>query len=129
MCNKLKIYKLKERVIKMKLKTKEGKGITLIALAVTILILLILAGVTIATLTGENGIIKNAGNAKEQAEIDAEKEIIETSVVQAIGRSKWGDLDKDEFQNQLDKNIGSADNKAKVYEEDNGFDVLFISNR
>lgn len=33
---------------------KRNKGITLIALIVTIIILLILAGVTIATLTGEN---------------------------------------------------------------------------
>ena len=33
---------------------KETKGITLIALVLTIIILLILAGVTIATLTGEN---------------------------------------------------------------------------
>ncbi len=33
---------------------KETKGITLIALVLTIIVLLILAGVTIATLTGEN---------------------------------------------------------------------------
>ena len=35
-----------------------NKGITLIALIVTIIVLLILAGVTIATLTGENGLIR-----------------------------------------------------------------------
>lgn len=33
---------------------KEKKGITLIALVITIIVLLILAGVTIATLTGDN---------------------------------------------------------------------------
>lgn len=33
---------------------KREKGITLIALVITIVVLLILAGVTIATLTGEN---------------------------------------------------------------------------
>lgn len=42
------------------------KGITLIALVITIIVLLILAGVTIATLTGENGILKQAGKAKEK---------------------------------------------------------------
>ena len=46
-------------------KTKEG-GITLIALIVTIIILLILAGITIATLTGENGIITNAIQARNE---------------------------------------------------------------
>ena len=37
------------------LKKKENKGITLIALVITVIVLLILAGVTIATLTGDNG--------------------------------------------------------------------------
>ncbi len=40
------------------------KGITLIALVITIVILLILAGVTIKILTGENGIINRANEAK-----------------------------------------------------------------
>lgn len=35
-------------------KTKKEKGITLIALVITIIVLLILAGVTIATLMGDN---------------------------------------------------------------------------
>ena len=36
---------------------KKNKGITLIALVITIIVLLILAGVTIATLTGNNRIV------------------------------------------------------------------------
>ena len=47
-----------------KQKLKESKGITLIALVITIIVLLILAGVTIATLTGDNGILKKANDAK-----------------------------------------------------------------
>ena len=54
-------------------KLKEN-GITLIALVITIIILLILAGVTIAALSGDNGILKNAGKAKEETE---KSEIIE----------------------------------------------------
>ena len=34
---------------------RKNKGITLISLVITIIILLILAGISIATLTGENG--------------------------------------------------------------------------
>ena len=41
------------------------KGITLIALVITIIILLILASISIATLTGENGILSKALKAKE----------------------------------------------------------------
>ena len=51
-------------VLKERLKTH--KGITLIALVITIIVLLILAGVTIATLTGDNGILTKAQNAKEK---------------------------------------------------------------
>ena len=41
---------------KLNLKLKNNrKGITLIALVITIIVLLILAGVTVATLTGDNG--------------------------------------------------------------------------
>ena len=62
--------------MKKKKKVREEKGITLIALVITIIVLLILAGVTIAAVGGENGILKNAGEAKEESERgDAEDEI------------------------------------------------------
>ena len=60
-------------------KTKEtgrNKGITLIALVITIIVLLILAGISVATLTGNNGIITNAKTAKINT-AEAEKEEIE----------------------------------------------------
>ena len=44
------------------------KGITLIALVITIIVLLILAGVSVAMLTGENGILSQAAKAKEETE-------------------------------------------------------------
>ena len=43
---------------------KNSKGITLIALVITIIVLLILAGVSIAMLTGNNGILTRANDAK-----------------------------------------------------------------
>lgn len=45
-------------------KGKENRGITLIALVITIIILLILASVTIAAISGNNGILTNAAKAK-----------------------------------------------------------------
>ena len=48
------------------MKIKANKGVTLIALVITIIVLLILAGVTIAMLTGENGILTQAAKAKEE---------------------------------------------------------------
>lgn len=48
----------------MKEKLKNKRGITLIALVITIIVLLILAGVTIATLMGDNGILTKATSSK-----------------------------------------------------------------
>lgn len=43
---------------------KNNKGITLIALVITIIVLLILAGITIAMLTGDNGLLTKSNQAK-----------------------------------------------------------------
>ncbi len=47
---------------------KDKKGITLIALVITIVVLLILTGISIAMLTGDNGILTQAARAKEETE-------------------------------------------------------------
>lgn len=54
---------------------KNTKGITLISLVVSIVVLLILAGVSIVTLTGDNGIINRTTEAKRNSKIaEAEEE-------------------------------------------------------
>ena len=49
----------------MKQKFANSRGITLIALVITIIVLLILAGVSIATLTGDNGLLSKVQEAKD----------------------------------------------------------------
>lgn len=65
--------KVFEKIVKenKKLTKREIKdaGITLIALVITIIVLLILAGVTIATLTGDNGILTNANKAAIETDL------------------------------------------------------------
>ena len=53
---------------------RNQKGITLIALVITIIVLLILAGVSIAMLTGSNGVLTRANEAKNDT---AEAEVVE----------------------------------------------------
>lgn len=55
---------------------KSNNGVTLIALIVTIMILIILAGVSIASLIGDDGIVNEANDAKNQATIASEQEEI-----------------------------------------------------
>ena len=50
------------------------RGITLIALVITTIILLILAGVSVVTLTGDNGILIQVQRAKEETELAEQKE-------------------------------------------------------
>ena len=93
----------------MRFKTKEAKGITLIALVITIIVLLILAGVTIATLTGDNGILGKANDAKTQTEQAKEDENLKIAIAGSYGtdgKLNLKDL-KDNLENQgidYDKN-------------------------
>ena len=63
---------------------KSTKGITLIALVVTIIILLILAGVSIAMLTGNNGVLTQAKSAKEKTGEKGEQERVNLAASSAM---------------------------------------------
>ena len=67
---------------------KKNNGITLIALVITIIVLLILAGVTIATLTGENGILTRANEAGEETKEQGALEKVKIAVLGSYD-TKW----------------------------------------
>ena len=87
-------------------KRKTNNGITLIALVITIIVLLILAGVAIATLTGDNGILTKAAQAKKDTEKASAKERIQIEVLASYNES--GSLDLDVLKSNLEKNIPEA---------------------
>jgi Tfp pilus assembly protein PilE len=96
---------------------KVNKGITLIALVVTIVVLLILAGITIASVTGEKGIIKEARTAKELSEKAALEELVELAIIKAEQKHRNPTIDNviEELKNnkviskddQVNKETGS----------------------
>ena len=59
---------------------RNQKGITLIALVITIIVLLILAGVSIAMLTGDNGLLNKTNEAVVKEKLGAAKDVISTTV-------------------------------------------------
>ena len=63
---------------------KNQNGITLIALVITIIVLLILAGVSIAMLTGENGLLTKSQTAVMDNAIAGAKDEISTEVQAAM---------------------------------------------
>ena len=88
---------------------KSSKGITLIALVITIIVLLILAGVSIATLTGENGILTRATDSKEQTEIASEKEEIQLAYAGAVAEKRGtGDVTAEDLNREFVTNGTNA---------------------
>ena len=89
--------------MKEKFKKTKQKGITLIALVITIIVLLILAGVSIAMLTGDNGILTQAQNAKEKTDIETEKEKVKIEVLGALDNT--GKLQLNTLKNNIEENL------------------------
>lgn len=104
-------------------KTKENAGITLIALIITIIVLLILAGISIITLTGQNGILTQANKAKQESELAEEKEKAGlVSQELKIEKAQGKDVDKTGFQKMVDSQFGSS--KATGDVEDSTYVIV-----
>lgn len=80
---------------------KNQKGITLIALVITIIVLLILAGVSIAMLTGENGILSQATRAGSDSKVADAKELASLDVSDLV--SKYYELKYVDKSSALDE--------------------------
>ena len=86
---------------------KRNKGITLIALVVTIIVLLILAGISIMMLTGQNGILNRASEAKENTGTSQTEELVKLSVTDALTQG-LGSLTDTNLKAALDNNLGAG---------------------
>lgn len=121
----------KERTLNVKIKnTKEEKAITLIALVITIIVLLILAGVTISALSGDNGILTKAAQAKkasEMAEIKERAELIKQNMI--IESKKEGtELKQKDLVEEINKDFEGVKegNASIVY---NGKYIIKVDNK
>lgn len=107
-------------------KTNNENGITLIALVITIIVLLILVAVSITMLTGKNGILTKASNAKElQEEADAKETLqiellgIKTNVMHEKNRETVvGDVSElennDNVKNDIENIVYIDENETEV---------------
>ena len=81
---------------------KKNQGITLIALVVTIIVLLLLAGVSIAMLTGEGGILQNAREANNKTGRANAIEMAQLDVLEKQSNNE-GKITEGDFKEILDK--------------------------
>ena len=103
------------------MKTKEMKGITLVALVVTIVVLLILAGVSINTVLGDDGIIKKAKEAAETTKrVSAEEEMNRLVLEYQLAKSD------ENFEDFLQEKINEGRINGAI---DNGDGTVTISKR
>ena len=95
---------------------KEQKGITLIALVITIIVLLILAGVSIAMLTGNNGILTRANDSKAETAKAEVMERINMELNAAYADVLSGDITTfgEDYVANINKNLGADKATASV---------------
>ena len=97
---------------------KKQRGITLIALVITIIVLLILAGVSIAMLTGDNGILNKAQTAGEKTKEAGAKEKVEIAVMGSY--TEDGKISFSELKSNLENIDGiDKDTIPETITEDN----------
>ena len=96
-----------------------SKGITLIALVITIIVLLILAGVAIAMLSGQNGILKRAADAKTETEQAQENEAEYLEDYEDLINESTGNLGKvKDYKNKI------IEGKKVKLQDDNGETIV-----
>ncbi|MFR2534890.1 MAG: hypothetical protein ACLS95_06670 [Clostridia bacterium] len=83
---------------------KQESGITLVALVVTVIILIILAGISINTLMGDNGIITKAKQAKQNITLAGEAEAMQLNQLY-YELETGGELTEDEESSKKDEII------------------------
>lgn len=91
---------------------KANKGITLIALVITIIILLILSGISISTITGKNGILNKANNAKIETEKANAKEKVQLAIIGSFGTN--GKFDSNTLSKNLEEIEGINKDKTNL---------------
>lgn len=113
---------------KLKEELKYGKkGITLISLVVTIIVLLILAGVTIATLTGDNGILTRAQDAKTKTEEAEDIEKIRLAMSESqIGENGYQKLNETNFKEALENEF--AGRNLQLTNNEDGSYIIDLDN-
>ena len=94
------------------MKNKRNKGITLIALVVTIIVLLILAGISVQMLTGNNGILTKAGEARDLTGEKQVTERVQLAYLAALTEGK-GEATEPNLISELNKEFGAGNYTLK----------------
>ena len=107
----------------MNKRDRKENGITLVALVITIIVLLILAGVSIALVVGDNGVLSKAQDAKTGSIVAEEKEQVDLAYSSALTKNLGAAVTAENLQDELNESVGSG--KTTVSEDGDIINVLF----
>ncbi len=112
-------------MLKKLVKTKET-GITLIALTITIIVLLILAGIAIATLTGNNDIITQANKAAKNTGIEQVREqaLLVKQDVLSENILEGKETTREDIINAIVKQTGGASEGNLITTPDGKYEIM-----
>ena len=93
------------------MKKSEEKGITLIALIITIIVLIILAGISIMMISGQDGILQRAGNAKTTIGQASAEEAVKRAILslQIDGKGSNNGITPAKIAEQVNKDNSRSD--------------------
>ena len=111
------------------MKKRRQSGVTMVALVVTIIILIILASVTLNLVNRDRSNINMSKDALEQTEIDSEIQTISISSSAASGKNKYGIMEQEELEGELDKITGVGKTTVEKYANGNKFLITFKEKR
>ena len=104
---------------------KKQNGITLIALVVTIIVLIILAGVSISMLTGDNGILTRALEAKRETEEAQLYESIQMILMEAAGKQILGDFGQAQTKEYIANRFEEDKLEATIQTYRDGYNIVY----
>ncbi|MBR3162505.1 MAG: prepilin-type N-terminal cleavage/methylation domain-containing protein [Clostridia bacterium] len=113
---------------------KKQNGISLIALVITIIVLLILVGITITSLTGENGILSRASEGREKSKradliervrVEALEEQVENKNMN-VSNTKLQEILEKYFTNATTADLTKMDTLLTAKSEYGGFEDITL---
>ena len=104
----------------------KARGITLISLVVTIVVLIILAGISIAILSGDNGILKSAQRAQETSKLADIREEVDIKWVEVLKEAGPTNT-TEELEQRLQDKLRQEDKDAvvKYNQKNNTFEITY----
>ena len=99
-------------------KIKQENGITLIALAVTIIVILIISGISIRTLSGNDGTINKTRDVKDAVNEREERDAIKIAIQETMLLTNDGKLNAKDFERILNEHLVEIYNFSYNEEQD-----------